>query len=330
MKNVLITGGNGFIGSNFITYMTNKHINVNFVNYDCNYYCSSTKNTEELNEKHNYNYYNKKLQDKDYLLEVMEKHQIDTIVHFAAQSHVDNSFFNSLQYTDDNIWGTHYLLESIRIYNKIELFIHISTDEVYGENENDDDIKTEKTLLCPTNPYAATKAAAEMLVNSYYYSFKIPVIIIRSNNIYGKKQYTEKVIPKFINQIINNQKITIQGDGSNKRSFLYINDVISAIEIILIKGKIGNIYNISSADEITIIDLAKKLLSLMKNINNDNNDNYDYNEQITFIEDRKYNDKRYYICDKKLKELGWTKTTDLTDGLKETIDWYKNNKDYWI
>jgi len=322
MINVLITGGNGFIGSNFINYMTNNYPDVNFINYDCNYYCSSTKNTQELNDKSNYSYYDKKLQDKSFLLEVMEKHQIDTIVHFAAQSHVDNSFFNSLQYTDDNIWGTHILLECIRIYNKIELFIHISTDEVYGENESDDDIKTEKTLLCPTNPYAATKAAAEMLVNSYYYSFKIPVIIVRSNNIYGRKQYTEKVIPKFINQILNNQMITIQGDGSNKRSFLFIDDVIKAIEIILLKGKIGNIYNISSADEITIMDLAKKLLMLIKNSD-------DIGNNITFIEDRKYNDKRYYICDKKLKELGWTKTTDLDKGLKETIDWYNDNKDYW-
>ena len=313
MKNVLITGGNGFIGSNFIINMTIKYPNNNFINYDCNYYLTNNIN-EILNEK-NFINYERKLQDKSFLLAVLEEHNIDTIIHFAAQSHVDNSFFNSLQYTDDNILGTHILLECIRIYNKVELFIHISTDEVYGENENDDDIKTEKTLLCPTNPYSATKAAAEMLVNSYYYSFKIPVIIIRSNNIYGKKQFTEKVIPKFITQILNNEKITIQGDGSNKRSFLYIDDLIEAIELILLKGKIGNIYNISSTDEISIMDLAKKLLEIM-NINE--------NDKIIYIEDRQYNDKRYYICDKKLKELGWTKKTDLNEGLKKTIQWYRN------
>jgi dTDP-glucose 4,6-dehydratase len=313
MKNVLITGGNGFIGSNFIINMTIKYPNINFINYDCNYYLTNNIN-EILNEK-NFINYERKLQDKSFLLAVLEEHNIDTIIHFAAQSHVDNSFFNSLQYTDDNILGTHILLECIRIYNKVELFIHISTDEVYGENENDDDIKTEKTLLCPTNPYSATKAAAEMLVNSYYYSFKIPVIIIRSNNIYGKKQFTEKVIPKFITQILNNEKITIQGDGSNKRSFLYIDDLIEAIELILLKGKIGNIYNISSTDEISIMDLAKKLLEIM-NINE--------NDKIIYIEDRQYNDKRYYICDKKLKELGWTKKTDLNEGLKKTIQWYRN------
>ena len=316
MKNVLITGGNGFIGSNFIIHMINKYPNINFINYDCNYYDSEIK---ELNNKYNYVYYNKKIQDKTFLLNVFEEHNIDTIIHFAAQSHVDNSFFNSLQYTDDNILGTHILLECIRIYDKLDLFIHMSTDEVYGENDNDDDIKTELTLLCPTNPYSATKAAAEMLVNSYCYSFKIPVIIIRSNNIYGGRQFEEKVIPKFITQILKNEKITIQGDGSNKRSFLYIDDLIQAIELILMKGKIGNIYNISSSDEISIMDLAKNLLKIIKNIDN-------IDDNIMYIEDRKYNDKRYYICDKKLKELGWTKTTDLNDGLKKTIEWYSTNK----
>jgi len=316
MKNVLITGGNGFIGSNFIIHMINKYPDINFINYDCNYYDSEIK---EFNNKYNYVYYNKKIQDKTFLLNVFEEHNIDTIIHFAAQSHVDNSFFNSLQYTDDNILGTHILLECIRIYDKLDLFIHMSTDEVYGENDNDDDIKTELTLLCPTNPYSATKAAAEMLVNSYYYSFKIPVIIIRSNNIYGGRQFEEKVIPKFITQLLKDEKITIQGDGSNKRSFLYIDDLIKAIELILMKGKIGNIYNISSSDEISIMDLAKNLLKIIKNLDN-------IDDNIIYIEDRKYNDKRYYICDKKLKELGWTKTTDLNDGLKKTIEWYSTNK----
>ena len=325
MRNVLITGGNGFIGSNFINYVVNKYSNVNFYNYDCNYYSSSKKNTMKLNDKLNYLSFDGKIQDKSKILELLINYKIDTIIHFAAQSHVDTSFFNSLQYTDDNVFGTHILLECVRLYNKLEKFIHISTDEVYGENENDD-IKTEKTLLCPTNPYSATKAAAEMIVNSYFYSFKIPIIIIRSNNVYGRHQYIEKVIPKFINQILNGEKITIQGTGENKRSFLYIDDFINGLETILNKGQTGNIYNISSPDEISIIDLAKMLMKLMKNFDetNDNIDNY-----LIYVEDRSYNDRRYYISDEKLRNLGWNKMKSLEDGLKETIEWYKNNPDYW-
>ncbi len=325
MRNVLITGGNGFIGSNFINYVVNKYLNVNFYNYDCNYYSSSKKNTMKLNDKLNYLSFDGKIQDKSKILELLINYKIDTIIHFAAQSHVDTSFFNSLQYTDDNVFGTHILLECVRLYNKLEKFIHISTDEVYGENENDD-IKTEKTLLCPTNPYSATKAAAEMIVNSYFYSFKIPIIIIRSNNVYGRHQYIEKVIPKFINQILNGEKITIQGTGENKRSFLYIDDFINGLETILNKGQTGNIYNISSPDEISIIDLAKMLMKLMKNFDetNDNIDNY-----LIYVEDRSYNDRRYYISDEKLRNLGWNKMKSLEDGLKETIEWYKNNRDYW-
>lgn len=325
MRNVLITGGNGFIGSNFINYVVTKYLNVNFYNYDCNYYSSSKKNTMKLNDKLNYLSFDGKIQDKSKILELLINYKIDTIIHFAAQSHVDTSFFNSLQYTDDNVFGTHILLECVRLYNKLEKFIHISTDEVYGENENDD-IKTEKTLLCPTNPYSATKAAAEMIVNSYFYSFKIPIIIIRSNNVYGRHQYIEKVIPKFINQILNGEKITIQGTGENKRSFLYIDDFINGLETILNKGQTGNIYNISSPDEISIIDLAKMLMKLMKNFDetNDNIDNY-----LIYVEDRSYNDRRYYISDEKLRNLGWNKMKSLEDGLKETIEWYKNNRDYW-
>lgn len=336
MKNVLITGGNGFIGSNFLNYMVNKYPNVNFHNYDCNYYCSSKKNTENLNNKNNYKSYDNKIQSLDLLLSLFKFEKIDTVIHFAAQSHVSNSFTNSLEFTNDNIIGTHILLEAIRIFKennniKFNKFIYISTDEVYGDNDTFDkyDIKTESSELNPTNPYAATKAAAEMLVKSYFHSFKIPIIIVRSNNVYGKYQYYEKVIPKFIYQALNNKKITIQGNnGLNRRCFLYIDDFISGLEIILIKGKINEIYNIGSGYEITIIDLAKKIIMMT----NDkiNYDNYDFNDIITFIEDRNYNDKRYNISNQKLVGLGWKQIYDFDIGLKETIEWYKTNKNYWI
>jgi len=238
-------------------------------------------------------------------------------MHFAAQTHVEYSFENSLDYTNDNIYGTHILLECCRIYGKIDKFIHISTDEVYGESLLDDNLKKdENSILYPTNPYAATKAAAEMLVISYYKSFKLPIIIIRSNNIYGPKQYIDKVIPKFIIQLLNNEKCTLQGDGENVRSFLYIDDMVNCLELILLNGKIGEIYNIGLGEEISIKNLAKKLIKMIKN---DNDDKY-----LTYIKDREFNDKRYYISDEKIKLLGWKRKIDLDEGLYKTFKWFLN------
>jgi UDP-glucose 4,6-dehydratase len=244
---------------------------------------------------------------------------IDCIMHFAAQSHVEYSFHNSLDYTNDNIYGTHILLECCRIYGKIAKFIHMSTDEVYGESMlNDDTKKTEDSILYPTNPYAATKAAAEMLCISYYKSFNIPIIIIRSNNIYGIKQYIDKVIPKFIMQLLKDEKCTIQGDGSCVRSFLYIDDLIQCLELIMNNGIIGEIYNIGLGEEISIIDLAKKIIKIIKNTD-------DYDNYITYIADRNFNDKRYYISDDKIRLLGWNNQTNFNEGLMKTIEWYKKH-----
>ena len=167
-----------------------------------------------------------------------------------------------------------------------------------------------------------------MIVNSYYYSFKIPIIIIRSNNVYGKHQYIEKVIPNFISRILKNQKILIQGDGTNKRSFIYIEDFIKGLEIILLKGIIGNIYNIGSKDEISIMDLGIKLLKMIKKYDDDYIETNLINH-IEYIQDRNFNDKRYYICDKKIRDLGWNNLYSLDEGIKETIEWYKNNPNYW-
>lgn len=318
IKNILITGGYGFIASNLLVYLVNKYENINFYNYDGLLYCASEDNIKEIINKINFKTTINKLQNKEYLLQYLIDNDIDCIMHFAAQSHVEYSFNNSLDYTNDNIYGTHILLECCRIYGKIKKFIHMSTDEVYGESNLYDDIKKdENSILYPTNPYAATKAAAEMLCISYYKSFKIPIIIIRSNNIYGIKQYIDKVIPKFIIQLLNNEKCTIQGDGSCVRSFLYINDLIECINLIMDKGEIGEIYNIGLGEEISILELAKLLIKKIKNSDN-------YNEYITYIKDRDFNDKRYYISDDKIRLLGWNRKIDLDYGLDKTIEWFKS------
>jgi dTDP-glucose 4,6-dehydratase len=309
MKNILITGGCGFIGSNFLNYMVQKYPEFNFFNVDKLDYCASLDNIS-VGKYTNYTFYKCDLNDANFISFILETNKIDTIIHFAAQSHVDTSFDNSIQYTIDNIMGTHVLLDCVKKYgiSKLERFIHISTDEVYGEVSQHEDGCLENKILNPTNPYSATKAAAEMLVNSYYYSFKLPIIITRSNNVYGPNQYHEKLIPKFIYQLSQNQKCTIHGDGSTRRNFIHAHDVSTAIEIILMKGNIGQIYNIGSENEYSVVEIAKLLI---KNIHNTDL----YEEYISYITDRPFNDFRYSIDCKKLKQLGWTETKDFMEEL---------------
>ena len=317
IKNLLITGGCGFIGSNFINYFYNKHEDINIINLDAMYYCANEDNiSEEIRKSNRYHLIKGNLCSIDLLNHILTIYQIDTVVHFAAQSHVENSFEDSLKYTYDNILGTHTLLESCRKYGKITKFIHISTDEVYGESllSDDEEKKNEQSILCPTNPYAATKAGAELIANSYRFSFKMPIIITRGNNVYGPNQYPEKLIPRFIDQLKNNKKVTIQGDGSNVRAFLHASDVAKALDIILEKGKIGEIYNIGSDEdkEYTVLQIAHILIELIKNTKN-------YDEYIEYIEDRPFNDKRYYISNEKVKNMGWSIDKDFFDGIKELI-----------
>lgn len=324
-KNILITGGCGFIGSNFINEMMAKYPNYNFVNIDALYYCASLNNISNPDNK-NYTFIKGNLINYDLILNILHTYNIDTILHFAAQSHVDNSFSNPLQYTRDNILGTHTLLEASRIYGKIRRFIHVSTDEVYGESmlKSDENKKNEETVLCPTNPYAATKAGAELIAMSYYHSFKMPIIVSRGNNVYGINQYPEKLIPKFIQLLNNNKKITIHGDGSNVRSFIFVDDVVNAFDLILHKGSIGEIYNIGGGDECeySVLDVSRILVYKMKNDDADNH--------IEYIRDREFNDKRYYISNNKLKSLGWEQTIDFNEGINKCIEWYSNLKeDYW-
>ena len=240
-------------------------------------------------------------------------------MHFAAQSHVQTSFTDAIQYTQDNVLGTHHLLEAARLYcPTLQKFIHVSTDEVYGESmlSSDEKHKTEQTVLCPTNPYAATKAGAELIAQAYNHSFKMPIIITRGNNVYGPNQYPEKVIPRFIEQLQREEKVTIQGDGSCVRAFLHAEDTASAFIKILEKGKIGEIYNIGCDEgmEYSILEVAKILIKKIKNATDDN-----YKEWITFIEDRPFNDQRYYISNQKLKELGWEIKIKFEEGIDRLV-----------
>ena len=314
--NLLITGGCGFIGSNFINYYFPKQKFNKLINLDAMYYNANENNVDtSIIQNDKYVLIKGNLNDIS-LINILKKYHITHIIHFAAQSHVQNSFYNSLMYTNDNILGTHNLLESCRIYGHIKKFIHVSTDEVYGESINDinEKHKTEHSILCPTNPYAGTKAGAELIAQSYAHSFQLPIIITRGNNVFGPNQYPEKIIPLFIKLLKEDKKVTIQGKGTAVRAFLHSYDTSRAFEFILEKGQIGEIYNIGCDEgmEYSVMDIARILIKMIKHT--DNVDDY-----IEYIEDRPFNDQRYYISNEKLKKLGWSIHYNLIDGLTDLL-----------
>jgi len=319
-KNILLTGGAGFIGSHAAILLCKKYPEYNIVVYDVLDYCSCLENiTTELKDCSNFKFIKGNISSPDLVSYALKEHKIDTIMHFAAQTHVDNSFGNSFAFTNANIYGTHVLLESAKNCDTIRRFIHVSTDEVYGEGE---DFETapmqEEHVLEPTNPYAATKAGAEFLVKSYLRSFKLPCLITRGNNVYGPHQFPEKLIPKFTNQLLRDLPVTLHGDGQNTRNFLYVVDVARAFDVILHKGQVGHIYNIGGENEKPNVQVAKDLIELLGKKDRTE-------ELITFVPDRKFNDLRYTINSSKLHKLGWKEEMSWEEGLKTTVEWYMKN-----
>jgi dTDP-glucose 4,6-dehydratase len=292
------------------------------VNADALYYCANVNNVaEHIRGDSRYVFVKCNLRNKDEIDSIFSVFDVTHILHFAAQSHVQTSFTDALEYTMDNVLGTHNLLESARLHcPRLKRFIHVSTDEVYGESMlTDDDVKkTEQSVLCPTNPYAATKAAAELIAQSYHHSFRMPIIITRGNNVYGPGQYPEKVIPRFIQQLRENQPVTMQGDGSCMRAFLHVSDAASAFMSIMERGTVGEIYNIGCDEgmEHSVMDIALLLIRLTKCFNLDDES---VSAWIQFVEDRPFNDKRYYISNSKLKALGWRIRVNFEDGIRNLI-----------
>lgn len=310
-KNILVTGGSGFIGSHVILLLTKKYPQYKIVNLDRLDYCSCNKNLGTLETNPNYKFVKGNICSADLINYILEEEDIDTIMHFAAQTHVDNSFGNSIKFTESNIFGTHVLLESAKNRN-IQRFIHVSTDEVYGEGTENQIPMGENHVLEPTNPYAATKAGAELIAKSYLRSFNLPLIITRGNNVYGPHQYPEKLIPKFINLLQRNRQICLHGSGMNTRNFLFVEDVARAFDIILHKGVVGTIYNIGGTNEKSNLEVAKDLLKLF----------HKSDEYIRYVEDRVFNDLRYTINSDLLLNLGWKEHVSWEEGLKRTIEWY--------
>jgi dTDP-glucose 4,6-dehydratase/UDP-glucose 4,6-dehydratase len=308
MPTALVTGGCGFIGSNFLNIIKERHPDIEFVNIDKLDYCSNIHNVNSGVAK----FIQHNLCNVGILENIVKEYKFDYVFHFAAQSHVDNSFTSPLGFTLDNTYGTHTLIEVCRRHIPNAEFIHFSTDEVYGESKTDEPFTEDTGVLRPTNPYSASKAAAEMIVRSYIESFDMNIKIIRCNNVYGPNQYPEKLIPKFIRLLKDDKKCTIHGINSAnvRRAFMHVHDVV---DVVWKSGKSGEVYNIASDDELSVMDVTKLIIKTLKNTE-------EYDEWIEYVEDRPFNDQRYYICAKKLKELGWSQKRTREDLIKYIQD----------
>lgn len=320
-KNILITGAAGFIACHVANRLIRNYPGYKIVVLDKLDYCSNLKNLNPSRSSPNFKFIKGDIASADLVNYILVTESIDTIMHFAAQTHVDNSFGNSFEFTKNNIYGTHVLLEACKVTGQIKRFIHVSTDEVYGETDEDAVVGNhEASQLLPTNPYSATKAGAEMLVMAYGRSYGLPVITTRGNNVYGPNQFPEKLIPKFILLAMKGQNLPIHGDGSNVRSYLYCEDVAEAFEIILHKGEVGHVYNIGTDKERRVIDVAKNICELFS---------LDPNTVIKFVDNRPFNDQRYFLNHQKLNNLGWSERTSWEEGLRKTMEWYVKNPDWW-
>lgn len=309
----LITGGSGFIGSNFINYVLRNN-EVDFVlNVDrLDYGVASARNVDAF-PADRYAFSCSDICCPKTLICLIRMHRIDTVVHFAAQSHVDTSFDNVFQHLRDNVKGTCSVLEAVRqCSGLVQRMVHISTDEVYGESQHSDVApKTHESLLQPTNPYAASKAAAEMYVQAYRKSYNVPVIVTRGNNVFGPRQFPDKLIPRCIERIANGEACTVHGDGSNVRAFVYVADVCRAVLTILRHGQLDQIYNIHSPEERTVLDVIEAIGRVMGKP-----------PVLEFVQDRPFNDARYFVDGAKFEALGWRPTTDFDDGLRACVDWH--------
>ena len=312
MRKILLTGGAGFIGSHVLEHLVELYPDAAITVLDRMSYAADYENISHVLDR-----------DKrvlvvgnvtDLALCTRLTQNADCVIHMAAESHVDNSFGNSIEFTLSNTLGTHTLLEASRV-NEVPLFIHVSTDEVYGEVL--EGRSREEDVLDPSNPYSASKAGAEMIVRSYQYSFSMPIITARGNNIFGTRQYPEKIIPKFSMQLLHGQKITVHGTGENSRHYLAAEDFARALGLLIREGKTGEIYNIGTDLELTNLEIAEMICDISK---------AEFKSAISFVEDRPFNDRRYSVDSSKLNALGWQPEIALPTALPDVVQWYHDNQ----
>jgi dTDP-glucose 4,6-dehydratase len=314
---VLITGGCGFIGSNFIRYFIRKHPSYKVLNIDKLTYAGNLENLKGIDKKKNYRFVKADISDTTAMKKIFKKFRPDAVINFAAETHVDRSIDGASPFIKSNFVGVGVLLNLSLTY-KIKKFLQVSTDEVYGSILRGSFKET--SPLKPSSPYAASKAAADGLAIAYYKTYRLPVMITRSSNNYGPHQFPEKLMPLTILNALNNKKIPVYGDGRNVRDWLYVEDNCTAIDLVFQKGKFGEVYNIAGEHELTNIYLVKKILKFL-------NKNP---ALITYVKDRPGHDRKYSLSINKIKQdLGWRPKTSFKAGLKKTIGWYKKNK-LWL
>lgn len=311
---ILITGGCGFIGSNFIRLVLEKYKDVRVINLDKLTYCGNPENLTDIAGDGRYSFIKGDICDSEAVRDIMS--DVDAVVNFAAETHVDRS----IKYPDDflmtNVYGVKTLLEAAKAAG-ISKFIQIGTDEVYGSVP--EGLSTESDPLKPNSPYSATKAAGDLLALSYYTTYKLPVIVARSSNNFGPYQYPEKVVPLFITNLLEDKKVPLYGDGGNVRDWLFVKDNCEGIDSILHSGKAGEIYNIGGSNQTTNLELTNKLLAVMEKDK----------DSIEYVNDRPGHDRRYALDSSKIEKLGWSVSADFDTNLKKTVEWYRNNADWW-
>ena len=329
-KNILITGGAGFIGSHVVRRFVNNYPNYKIYNLDALTYAGNLENLKDIETKENYTFIKGNICDIDLVDKIFQENNIDTVIHLAAESHVDRSISDPLAFVQTNVIGTATLLNAAKKYwnNNYEgkLFYHVSTDEVYG-SLGETGFFHETTSYDPRSPYSASKAGSDHLVMAFYHTYHLPIVISNCSNNYGPHHFPEKLIPLSINNIIQNKPLPIYGKGENVRDWLYVLDHASAIDTILHKGKIGETYNIGGHNEWTNIELIRLLCKIMdEKLGREKGSN---EKLITFVTDRAGHDLRYAIDATKLKEeLGWTPSLQFEEGLNKTIDWYLENSEW--
>lgn len=318
-KKILVTGGAGFIGGNFVQYMVEKYPNYDIYNLDLLTYAGDLTKHQEIKEQKNYYFIKADIADRHVINSLFDKHKFDFVIHFAAESHVDRSITNPGVFVHTNVVGTQVLLDVSKEHG-IKKFVHVSTDEVYGDLEFDPTtFFTEDTPLQPNSPYSASKASSDLLVRAYHETYGLAVNITRCSNNYGPYHFPEKLIPLTISRVLNDQKVPVYGDGKNIRDWLHVLDHCSAIDLVMHKGIVGEVYNVGGHNERTNLEVVKTIINVLNKSE----------ELIEYVTDRLGHDKRYAINPTKLEKLGWKPIYTFDSGIVQTIQWYIDNKDWW-